>query len=70
GRTAWHLRYDDPAAVSVAGSWGMTCQAESGRIACVGADWGADLPAGVERTVGLQVVTRADPPAAPRLQLD
>lgn len=68
GRSGWSLRYDDPAAVSVANAWGMTCQVRSGQVSCVGSDWGADLPAGVPRTVGLQVVTRGDPPADPRLE--
>jgi endoglucanase len=66
-RSGWTLRYDDPEAVSVVNAWGMTCRVLDGGVTCQGTDWAEELPAGVERTVGLQVVTRATPPAAPRL---
>ena len=69
GRAGWSLRYDDPEAVSVANAWGMRCEVQSGQVRCVGTDWGADLPAGVTRQVGLQVVTRGDPPTDPRITL-
>ena len=69
GRDGWTLAYADPDALSVISSWGMTCQVQSGRVSCAGADWAAQVPANGQRVVGIQVATRGDPPHDPRLDL-
>ena len=68
GRSGWSFSYADPAARSVVNAWGMTCQVAGGRVTCTGTDWAVDVPAGGQRVVGLQVVTSADAPGAPRLE--
>lgn len=68
-RDGWRLAYDGAAARSVVNAWGMACELLAGRVRCTGVDWAARLPAGGSRTVGLQVVTRGDPPQAPQLSL-
>ena len=69
GRSGWSFSYADPAARSVVNAWGMTCQLAGGRVTCNGTDWATDVPAGGQRVVGLQVVTSAEPPTDPRLDL-
>jgi endoglucanase len=66
-RTGWRISWPDPAATSIANSWGLHCGVAGGTITCDGAEWAASIPAGGSVTVGLQVNSPGPAPTDPRL---
>jgi endoglucanase len=61
GARSWSVTWRDPAAVTVANSWGARCAVSSGSITCTGADWAASIAPGQTHKIGLQVQGSAAP---------
>ncbi|GAA3612138.1 cellulase family glycosylhydrolase [Microlunatus ginsengisoli] len=69
-RNGWRVSWPDPAATSIANSWGLRCAVAGGVISCDGADWAASITAGQTVYVGLQVNSPGPAPTNPSLTLN